>query len=221
MDGRGDRGTKRLALLALGLAALAGCGSSALPKDASGDIRLDVDAGADWASPKDAYDAGMVIDRPGSGDSGTGGDAGAPNDTSTGLDMTAGRDTSGGETSAGGDANAGSDTNTDGDANTGGDASSGGDGNATSDRSAGGDANADAAPVDTKPHPIMEFSLPPQVLGPNGITAGPDGNIWFTYTQGIGRITLPGVATSFPVTGGAAEITAGPDGNLWFTSSPA
>ena len=58
---------------------------------------------------------------------------------------------------------------------------------------------------------------------PWGITAGPDGNLWFTEQGGdrIGRITTAGVVTLFSVgiTPGASpfDITAGPDGNLWFT----
>jgi virginiamycin B lyase len=56
------------------------------------------------------------------------------------------------------------------------------------------------------------------------ITAGPDGNLWFTElgtsvgNGKIGRITTGGVITEF---GGSLlnpiGITAGPDGNLWFT----
>ncbi|MGH7722116.1 MAG: virginiamycin B lyase family protein [Candidatus Dormibacteria bacterium] len=66
---------------------------------------------------------------------------------------------------------------------------------------------------------------------PTRITAGPDGNLWFTYSQGtnystafysaaIGRITITGVVTAFPVQCcdvSPFDITAGPDGNLWFT----
>jgi streptogramin lyase len=56
--------------------------------------------------------------------------------------------------------------------------------------------------------------------GPTEITAGPDGNLWFTnYNDAtIGRITTAGVVTEFPVPHGAGGITAGPDGNLWFTN---
>jgi streptogramin lyase len=53
-----------------------------------------------------------------------------------------------------------------------------------------------------------------------GITAGPDGNVWFTDSYGgIGRITPLGVITesSAGVSAGAIDITAGSDGNLWFT----
>lgn len=55
-----------------------------------------------------------------------------------------------------------------------------------------------------------------------GITAGPDGALWFTESSAnkIGRITTNGVITEYPVpttdsTPGA--ITAGLDGALWFT----
>jgi streptogramin lyase len=53
------------------------------------------------------------------------------------------------------------------------------------------------------------------------ITAGPDGNLWFTEGQGgIVRISTSGVFTFFSVPTANSEpagITAGPDGNIWFT----
>ena len=59
---------------------------------------------------------------------------------------------------------------------------------------------------------------------PLGITAGPEGNLWFTELQGgrIARITPTGTVTEFPGLDHAPviapeEITVGPDGNLWFT----
>jgi streptogramin lyase len=78
---------------------------------------------------------------------------------------------------------------------------------------------------------IIEFAVPTANSGPFGITAGPDGNIWFTeagftflggVTGGgnkIGRITTAGSTTEFSIpTAGSfpVGITAGPDGNLWF-----
>jgi virginiamycin B lyase len=53
---------------------------------------------------------------------------------------------------------------------------------------------------------------------PQSITAGCDGNLWFTQPNGntIGRITPRGRITEFSV-GSVAEITVGPDGNVWFT----
>ena len=72
---------------------------------------------------------------------------------------------------------------------------------------------------------ITEFSLPSGSY-PWGITAGPDGNLWFTELSGnnIARITTAGVITEFPVpTPGSAPsgITRGPDGNLWFAEGGA
>ncbi len=55
-----------------------------------------------------------------------------------------------------------------------------------------------------------------------GLTAGPDGNLWFSeqYTNKIARITPSGTITEFsdPSTDGfPTAITAGADGNLWFS----
>jgi len=69
---------------------------------------------------------------------------------------------------------------------------------------------------------ISEFPVP-VARGLNAITAGPDGNVWFTEesanaigminptTHAISSFTLP-TANADP-----AGITTGPDGNLWFT----
>jgi streptogramin lyase len=72
----------------------------------------------------------------------------------------------------------------------------------------------------------------PQYTGPNSITAGPDGNVWFTnFTTrslpnigtppGIGRITPSGGITEYRAGLSYASspdgIVAGPDGALWFT----
>ena len=54
----------------------------------------------------------------------------------------------------------------------------------------------------------------------DGITVGPDGNIWYTEfkTRRIGRITPAGKITRFGEPArGPADITTGPDGALWFT----
>jgi streptogramin lyase len=75
-------------------------------------------------------------------------------------------------------------------------------------------------------NPVTEFSTGiTEGSGPQGIAAGPDGNLWFTEPSGgrsrIGRITPTGTATQFSE--GITEslpvgIAAGPDGNLWFTA---
>lgn len=69
---------------------------------------------------------------------------------------------------------------------------------------------------------ITEFSVPTPASGPNGITVGPDGALWFTENVGnkIGRITIDGSITEFPIPtpdAAAIGIAAGTDGNLWFT----
>jgi streptogramin lyase len=75
---------------------------------------------------------------------------------------------------------------------------------------------------------ITEYPVPTPASVPFDITAGPDGNLWFTeFTPGIrtiGRITPEGAITEFPLPANPANgpfgIAAGPDGNLWFTLSP-
>jgi streptogramin lyase len=85
---------------------------------------------------------------------------------------------------------------------------------------------------------MTEFSIPGRTsdhsVGPTGITAGPDGNVWFTDRgegeEGkpfIGRITPAGKITEFSIPAGMQAnlpersrpmgIAAGSDGNLWFT----
>jgi streptogramin lyase len=49
---------------------------------------------------------------------------------------------------------------------------------------------------------------------PNGIAAGPDGNLWITG-EGIRKMTPAGVQTLYGAPA-ASAITAGPDGNMWF-----
>lgn len=73
---------------------------------------------------------------------------------------------------------------------------------------------------------IVEHSLGGTNLGPTGLTAGPDGAMWFaesTYVSGsVGRITPSGVITQYatPPLGGAviADVTINTDGTLWYTN---
>ena len=80
---------------------------------------------------------------------------------------------------------------------------------------------------------VTEFrkGLTPNIH-PWGITAGPDGNLWFTQHTTpldsvqksiVGRITPSGVITEFSAglspKAGPFGITQGPDGNLWFADS--
>jgi hypothetical protein len=71
---------------------------------------------------------------------------------------------------------------------------------------------------------ISEFSIPTAASYPSGITAGPDGALWFTDASAnkIGRITTAGIIMEFPIpTAGSYPfgITTGPDGAIWFTES--
>jgi streptogramin lyase len=78
---------------------------------------------------------------------------------------------------------------------------------------------------------VTEFTIPTGADPngtPNGITTGPDGNLWFTERNSsdhpvIGRLTPGGAYSEFPVTNAifsqSGSITVGPDGNLWFTVS--
>src|SRR4029077_7320294 len=72
-------------------------------------------------------------------------------------------------------------------------------------------------------HAIAEFPIPIPTAssGPGRITAGPDGNLWFTDFGQIGFITPATHAiTEYQVpytNSNPFDITAGPDGNLWFT----
>jgi virginiamycin B lyase len=65
-----------------------------------------------------------------------------------------------------------------------------------------------------------------KINGPSGITAGPDGALWFTNYAGntIGRITTSGAVTTYttPFTLSLIQsIAPGPAGTLWFTGLPA
>jgi formylglycine-generating enzyme required for sulfatase activity/streptogramin lyase len=72
-------------------------------------------------------------------------------------------------------------------------------------------------------HTITEFPLP-TASQPSQITAGADGNVWFTENgdNKIGRITPAGTITEFPLAAASSRsrgVAAGTDGNIWFTGS--
>src|SRR6185503_12421412 len=66
---------------------------------------------------------------------------------------------------------------------------------------------------------ITEFPVSSGASNPLGITAGPDGNLWYVKHVGsrVGKMTTAGSFTEFvlPSVGGPIDITTGPDGNLW------
>jgi virginiamycin B lyase len=53
------------------------------------------------------------------------------------------------------------------------------------------------------------------------ILVGPDGNLWFAMSDGLGRMTPEGVLTEVAMTAtlGAPAITVGPDRAIWFASN--
>jgi virginiamycin B lyase len=80
--------------------------------------------------------------------------------------------------------------------------------------------------VDAPAQTFSEFVIPTANSFPVGITAGPDGAVWFVESGGnsIGRITTAGVVTEFRIPTANSTpigITAGPDGALWFTENGA
>jgi streptogramin lyase len=73
---------------------------------------------------------------------------------------------------------------------------------------------------------VSEFPLTGKELGLAAITAGPDGNVWFTESGAnkIGRVTPSGQMTEFAIPTESARpsgVAAGPDGNIWFTEEQA
>jgi streptogramin lyase len=72
---------------------------------------------------------------------------------------------------------------------------------------------------------IAEFPILTGGSTPQGITAGPDGNLWFAESMGgnrIGRITPTGAITDFTgLTGAPFWIASGPGGSLWVTEPSA
>jgi len=78
-------------------------------------------------------------------------------------------------------------------------------------------ASAALAEADV-PIAATSFSTLTPAAGPDGITLGSDGALWFTERNAlrIGRVTNGGVVSEYPVSAAPAAITAGPDGALWF-----
>jgi len=68
---------------------------------------------------------------------------------------------------------------------------------------------------------ITEYAIPTTQSVPGGITAGPDGAVWFSeeFANKIGRITTGGEITEYTIPTAKSipnGITSGPDGALWF-----
>jgi streptogramin lyase len=80
-------------------------------------------------------------------------------------------------------------------------------------------ASALAAPLGE----TSDFPTPTASSGPEAITAGPEGNLWFTEgrTDKVGEINpITHAISEFEIPtagGGLPGIALGPEGNLWFT----
>src|SRR5437764_15177314 len=63
----------------------------------------------------------------------------------------------------------------------------------------------------------------PAIAKPKGVTAGPDGALWFANTKdnSVGRITTGGFAVNLtdPTISKPTGSASSPDGALWFTIS--
>lgn len=71
---------------------------------------------------------------------------------------------------------------------------------------------------------FTEFTIPTSFADAIGITAGPDGNLWFAEEGGnkIASMTPTGTFTEYTLTTANStpfNITSGPDGNIWFTEN--
>ena len=83
----------------------------------------------------------------------------------------------------------------------------------------GGDAQVDQV----TPDGVVTWFDAGVVAGPGGgaeeIATGDDVALWFAAGSSIGRITLDGVASSYPIPAGsdAREVVSGPDGAIYFT----
>ena len=69
---------------------------------------------------------------------------------------------------------------------------------------------------------VHEFPLPDKESNVTGITAGPDGNLWFTDLSTLGRITPSGTISECAPPADMAfflDITRGQDGHLWVTGN--
>jgi streptogramin lyase len=70
---------------------------------------------------------------------------------------------------------------------------------------------------------LTQFALPDAVSSVSALTAGPDGNLWFTETwaRKIGRMTPAGNLKEFALPAGSSpiDIATGSDGSLWITDN--
>jgi streptogramin lyase len=74
--------------------------------------------------------------------------------------------------------------------------------------------------INTTTGQVTEYQVPTANAGPDGITLGADGNMWFDeYFAGkVARITPSGQITEYTTGGNPTDLALGSDGNVWFTS---
>src|ERR1035441_11081730 len=67
---------------------------------------------------------------------------------------------------------------------------------------------------------IVEYPAPADMYGANGITAGADGNLWFTGIHNVGKISPAGAATEYATspTWPGGDVAPGAAGSLWFSA---
>src|SRR6202167_2215231 len=84
-----------------------------------------------------------------------------------------------------------------------------------------GDGSTPAIGRITPSGEIQEFTGPMTNGDGPRLIAGPDGYLWFSDNDAIGRISLNGTITEFPfatdLDAHVGGIALGPDGNVWFT----
>src|ERR1700680_2197856 len=88
--------------------------------------------------------------------------------------------------------------------------------------SSGGTAATNPTPS-TAPR-LTEYTIPTANSFPIAITTGPDGALWFTEANKIGRVTTSGVFTEYTIPTANSlpyGIISGSDGALWFTENDA
>jgi streptogramin lyase len=73
---------------------------------------------------------------------------------------------------------------------------------------------------------VVVFAYDTPSAQPFNLITGPGDSLWFSYSDGIGRLTATGTITLFPlqkVSGripGVLDLAAGSDGNVWFIEWP-
>jgi streptogramin lyase len=86
-----------------------------------------------------------------------------------------------------------------------------------------GDVNLGAIEIATTGGSVSQVAMPSgDKVSYDGMTLGPDGNVWVTENAHVGRIKPSGSVSEFAYSDGTlgnnlGDIVTGPDGNLWAT----